>query len=87
MNAINETRTYWLWDPAQQKFVDEFTEYPPPQELEEGEISEEPQFSPGPEAEEEGEGEVCSGCQGRGYRACGLCDVRDCDYCGGCGFV
>jgi hypothetical protein len=77
-------RTYWLWDPVQQKFV--------PDELEEGEISEEPQFSPGPEdpAEEEGEegeeGEdVCSGCQGFGYRAAGPYDVRDCDYCGGRG--
>ena len=91
MYAMNETRTYWLWYPAQQKFVDEFTEYPPPEELEEGEISEEPQFSPGPEdpAEYEGEeeGEECSECQGFGYRAAGLDDVRDCDYCGGCGSV
>lgn len=82
MSAINETRTYWLWDPVQQKFYDELTEYPRV-ELEEGEISEEPQFSPGPE--EEPEEEQCTDCEGRGFLALGFDDVVDCGYCGGSG--
>ena len=82
MSATNETRTYWYWSEHLRKFV---------KELEEGEISEEPQLSPGPEesGEEPGEepGEDCVHCEGRGFLALGYDDVKDCDYCGGCGAV
>lgn len=88
-HAIHETRTYWHWDPDQQKFVNETTELPREQ-LEEGEVSEEAHFSPGPENDGEKPGEEeeeCPSCDGRGFVRYGFDDVKDCPYCGGRGVV
>ena len=39
------------------------------------------------EEENEYEEEECTECQGFGYNALDLYNVRDCDYCNGCGSI
>ena len=74
--VTSNTHTYWLWDALEQKFTEE---------IEDGEISEGAQFSPGPEEQAECEDE-CGPCAGSGFKWLEWCqDVADCDYCGGCG--
>ena len=42
---------------------------------------------PPTDEEEEKEKKQCEDCEGRGFLALGFDDVKDCHYCGGCGFV
>jgi len=73
--STTKTHTYWVWDAIEQKFIEE---------VEDGEVSEEAQFSPGPEEDVECE-EECGACAGSGHKWLEWCqDVAD---CGGRGVV